>query len=530
MTALERLLDEKPLSPPLESAEASSLANELGALVRGNVYGMSLVGVDGWAIALARCDGRKRLVLVRGGESSARPPIETIATVAGTIDGREVSAAICEMSAEAAGLMRRWLDFASPRVLGTRRSFGAGDRLGLAGAGHIRACRQHGKGIAPVLAQQSARELTRTQRGPQEVIDAATWAAIQEGYREPWGADADHLKTPADVDAAAAAGFTMFTIDPGDHVDDHVDTDDNATLMDKYDALPWEILRITGDSLWHQYVGITYELGDGVNLVSETPEDLMKAACKYGRAIAHSVTMAAHIAEVMGGRPFEIEISVDETASPTSVFEHFFVANELKRLGVPNIVSMAPRFIGEFEKGIDYKGDLKAFEDTIRRHVVVARHCGPYKLSIHSGSDKFSIYPIVARHAGDLVHLKTAGTSYLEALRVIGQVDPDLFREIYAFSYDRYDEDRASYHVSADLSRLPKPQDLPIVHVSDLLNQNDSRQVFHVAFGSVLTAKGDVGGWRFRDRVLAALDASEEVHYHALVTHIGRHVAPFAVE
>src|SRR5678816_1328531 len=110
----------------------------------------------------------------------------------------------------------------------------------------------------------------------------------------------------------------------------------------------------------------------------------------------------------------------------TSIAEHLFFALELKRRNVPNVVSLAPRFIGEFEKGIDFKGDLKAFEKSLIQHVEVAKAYGPYKISVHSGSDKFTVYPIIGRVCGELVHLKTAGTSYLEALRVASRTAPEL--------------------------------------------------------------------------------------------------------
>ncbi len=529
MSALEPLLGGSELSPPLNAHLAGDLATKLGDLVDGTVCPRSFAAADGCVFTVVRCnDGVKRLAIIHREAPPDGAAARPVASKTAQIDGIGVTVQLLDMTPSTAQLVRDRLAFTRPQVLGTHRSFGAGDRLGLAGPGHIRAGREHGRGIALVLAQQSARELSRTQRDAQEVIDAATWAVLQEGYREPWGADADHLKTFADVDAAAAAGYTMFTIDPGDHVDDQADTDDNVTLMPKYDELPWDALETTSDAMWHKYVGITYELGEGVNLVSETPDDLMRAACKYGRAIAHTAGMARHIAEAMGNRPFEIEVSVDETASPTRVFEHFFVATELRRLDIPNLVSLAPRFIGEFEKGIDYKGDLDTFAESARRHVVVAKHCGPYKLSIHSGSDKFSVYPIVAEHAGDLVHVKTAGTSYLEALRVIGKVAPDLFREIYTFAYDRYEQDRATYHVSAELANVPKPSELSAEAMPGLLDEDDTRQVFHVTFGSVLTTKAEGGDWLFRDGLLTALDANEEEHYAALVSHIGRHMRPFA--
>jgi hypothetical protein len=98
-----------------------------------------------------------------------------------------------------------------------------GDRLGLATPGHVRAVRATGSSIAPIFAQQSIREMARTGRTPQQVMDDATWGAFLEGWTGGVGADADHLKTPADIDACLAAGFTFYTIDPGAHVDNRAD-------------------------------------------------------------------------------------------------------------------------------------------------------------------------------------------------------------------------------------------------------------------------------------------------------------------
>ena len=153
------------------------------------------------------------------------------------------------------------------------------------------------------------------------------------------------------------------------------------------------------------------------------------------------------------------------------------------------------------------------------------RTVGPYKMSIHSGSDKFSIYPIVAELTGGLVHLKTAGTSYLEALRAIARVEPGLFREIYDFARGRYETDKATYHVSADLSKVLPAAALADEQLPGVLDQFDARQALHVTFGSVLTADG---GERFRGRIYAVLERDEEAHYAALARHLARHVAPFA--
>jgi hypothetical protein len=190
----------------------------------------------------------------------------------------------------------------------------------------------------------------------------------------------------------------------------------------------------------------------------------------------------------MNGRPFELEMSVDETENPTTLAEHVYIASELRRLGV-QFVSLAPRYVGVFEKGVDYIGDLALFERAFSQHVAVAKTYGPYKLSIHSGSDKFKIYPIASRLAGDLIHLKTAGTSYLEALRTIARCDPRLFKEIVGYAVGRYPVDRATYHVSADPSLIPDVGKLDWM-ISRFAENFHAREVLHVTYGSVLNESG----------------------------------------
>src|SRR5262249_10227929 len=124
------------------------------------------------------------------------------------------------------------------------------------------------------------------------------------------------------------------------------------------------------------------------------------------------------------------------------------------------LASVAPRFIGDFEKGVDYKGDLAVLEASMRVHAEIAERLGPYKISLHSGSDKLSMYPILARVTKGRFHVKTAGTTWLEALRVAAYREHELFREIIEFSRDCYDRDRATYHVSATLDSVPAPSEI----------------------------------------------------------------------
>jgi hypothetical protein len=423
--------------------------------------------------------------------------------------------------------LRSRLPWLRPQPLGLRTSVGMGDRMGLATPGHVRAMRAAGGNLAPIFAQQSIREMARTDRTPQQVMDDATWGVFQEGWREGVGADADHLKTTADIDACLAAGYTFFTIDPGEHVDNSAETASLSDLRTAADRLPSD-LRPPASNLLSK----SFNIEGHVVIFDE--HTLLKAAVKYGKAIAHVTAMYRHLMQATGGKNCELEASVDETELPTSHAEHIYIASEMRRLGV-QWVSLAPRYIGRFEKGSDYIGDpstssgqaLAAFEADFTVHAAIARQFGPYKLSLHSGSDKFSIYPIAVRQTRGLVHLKTAGTSYLEALRTVAALDPAFLREIYIFARERYETDRATYHVSAELARAPLPQDVADADLPALLNQFDAREILHVTFGSVLTTRDADGRLRFHGRLMALLRANPEVYAANLERHFLRHLKPF---
>ncbi|MFH1086185.1 MAG: tagaturonate epimerase family protein [Chloroflexota bacterium] len=492
------------------------------------VYPASVVFSRGDLLFLGRQRSLRQLGILTAGPGVAAFQVSVRPVRLGgspRLAGAALTLALGDLSHANAVALRARVPYTAPIRVGLAKSAGLGDRLGTATPGHIRALR-HSQGIVPVLAQQSIREMERTQRSPQQVMDDATWGVFQEGWREGYGADADHLKTEQDIDACVAAGFVMYTFDPRDQVDNDAETDPVSTLAAKFAALPWERLETTPAATRVAYQGNTWPLGDGVALAL-TEEQLLRAACKYGAALAHLVGLYRHLVGAIGGRSFELEVSVDETDTPTRPEEHFYIASELRRLGV-EWVSLAPRSVGRFEKGVDYIGDLAEFEATFARHVAVAKALGPYKLSIHSGSDKFSIYPIAARLAGDLVHLKTAGTSYLEALRAVAQMDPALFREIYQFALEHYETDRRTYHVSAELAKAPSPAALADADLPSVLDQFDARQALHVTFGTALTERRPDGATLFRDRLYAVLDRHEEAHYRALETHILRHLQPFS--
>jgi hypothetical protein len=350
-------------------------------------------------------------------------------------------------------------------------------------------------------------------------MDDAMWGVFQEGWRLPWGADADHIKERADLAAFIAAGYTFFTIDPGDQVDNAAQRDALDTLRKKCDALPWDTLQSTYTEMRARYCQKSFAL-EGFSLVFDETT-LRRALAKYGRALAHVMTIAHDLTIHMAGKSYDLELSVDETDTPTSVHEHFFIAAEMRRCDVP-LVSLAPRFVGKFQKGVDYIGDLAEFERELAQHAAVMRHFGGYKLSIHTGSDKFRIYPAIARHTRGLAHVKTAGTSYLEALRLVAAQDPLLFRRILDLARRRFDEDRKSYFLDARLNLAAESGELADADLVGLLEQFDARQILHVTFGSVLA---EVGA-----RIERLITRNETAYAAALESHFARHIAPFARE
>jgi len=174
-----------------------------------------------------------------------------------------------------------------------------------------------------------------------------------------------------------------------------------------------------------------------------------------------------------------------------------------------------------------YKGDLEIFKVEYLKHIAITEHFGNYKISLHSGSDKFSVYKVIGSLHKGYTHVKTAGTSYLEALRVTASADEELFREIFDFAKANYEVEKKTYHVSADLNKVKNASEYSEEELADLLNQDDARQIFHVTFGLVLTIKDDAGKYIYRDRIYKCLEENEELHYKYLVKHFRRHLDPF---
>ncbi|MBQ4620475.1 MAG: tagaturonate epimerase family protein [Clostridia bacterium] len=446
------------------------------------IYEKSRHSLEGATVYLAEKDGRDVLVC------EGRPYF-----------GGEAGVNVFEINHDVMNKMRQLFPFTAPvPVLNKDRSVGVGDRLGIAAPGHIRVFEKYD--AMPVFAQQSIRELNLTNRTYEDVLDAASLYVFRENFTYGFGADGDHLKKPEDIEYALSLGFTMITLD----LSDHIHADASGAYSQNVDEI---------------YLGKSFDV-EG-NEIAFTKEELDRVKGIYGDALDFAVKMYDQFLKD-GKYQAEFEISIDETGTPTKPAEHYFVASELQRRGV-KFMTIAPRFIGEFQKGIDYIGDVNEFDAEMKVHAAIARAFG-HKVSVHSGSDKFSVFPSVGRNTNQKYHVKTAGTNWLEAMRIVAKCDPRLYREIHAYALIAFEEATKYYHVTTDLNKVPALDTLSDLELPALFENDDARQLIHITYGLILSLKDENGNSVFRDRLYAFWRAHEEEYAEALYKHIGRHL------
>jgi hypothetical protein len=428
------------------------------------------------------------------------------------IDKNEFFLKVCYINHHNLSLLREIFPHLDPSFCGLKPSFGTGDRLGIATPAHLQAFQ--GKDIFPILAQQSVREMSRMERNWQNVLDDAIWGCFEAGYEGSFGADADHVKGIKELKEAADCGFTMFTLDPSDFISKDMEGLNEQELNQFYNKIP------KNKELENLYLNKKYKIGEQELIFDE--ESLKEIILTYSEALNH-VVKCYEFLKSYKKNDFDLEISVDETPTVTSPLAHLFIVLELQRRGV-DFQNLALHFLGDWQKGIEYIGDVKEFAKEFSLYAAIAKEIGEYKLSLHTGSDKFSVYPIFAQETEGLCHIKTAGTSWLEEVKVIAMKNPELYREVHRFALKNFEKDRASYNLTTDLSRIPDINTIADDELVNLFKQNNSRQLIHITYGSILSAKDDEGKYIFKDRIYKVLFQYEEDHYRELSNHIKRHL------
>lgn len=417
-------------------------------------------------------------------------------------------------------VLNKYFDYTVPRAFGTEIStIGLGDRLGLAGYGQLQAIGN--KKIRPVLAQQSIRELNLTERTFEDVLDAAAYAVYQAGYKKGYGADGDHLKLEKDIEYAIGVGMSMLTLDCSDYIDNRVPEMSLTELEAAY-------LKSVSESE-RQYYEETYldkEFMIEGQAIQFNRQHLLYNVVQYKKAIEYMIYVYNTYVKTVN-RAIDFEISIDETMTVTSPESHFFVANELVNHQVV-VTSLAPRFVGEFQKGIDYIGKVADFDQDFEVHAKIARHFG-YKVSVHSGSDKFSVFPSVAKYTNGLFHVKTAGTNWLEALRLVAKQDPILFRSMYQFADEHFNEAQKYYHITPDLSQIKDIDTVTDEALPEYLNDDNARQLLHVTYGLLLTDKNEAGEYSYKEDFFDLLNRDFDEYAQLLKNHIDNHLIKLEV-
>lgn len=335
-------------------------------------------------------------------------------------------------------------------------SFGIGDRFARQGKALVKAfigAGEQGIEIVPVW-NKSHREHTIIGTCPAEVRAEADEAVKSTGWEKSYFVDADHIGL-ANCDLFVDAS-DFFTLDVADFIGEKASEEDIAAFVKKH----------------RKYIG-TICLGCGFELeVSEN--DIRTAAEKYLLAVKEAGKIYRHIAGVKGKDNFVTEISMDETDKPQEPLDMFFILAAAADEGI-DVATVAPKFAGRFNKGVDYVGNVDDFARQFEADVAVidfaVKEFGlrtNLKLSVHSGSDKFSIYPAIGRVLGKYsagLHVKTAGTTWLEelsALAMTGEAGLSLAKRVYMEAYGRFDELCGPYATVIDIEqdKLPLPADV----------------------------------------------------------------------
>lgn len=331
-------------------------------------------------------------------------------------------------------------------------SFGIGDRFSLQGEAQLKALQmagERGVDITPVWNKSNREHLT-IKSEPLQTRDAADNAVKSLGWNSAHFVDADHINM-SNVDRFVEH-CDFFTIDVADFIGQAADDKEIQAFVEKNKKYTGKLV-IPG--IEKEYV-ITNDI-------------LKQIADTFLYAVKQAASIYRHIASKKGAGQFVTEVSMDEVNDAQTPIELFFILSALSAEGIP-VDTIAPKFTGRFNKGVDYVGDIHLFTREFEEDLLVLDYSikefglpAGLKLSVHSGSDKFSIYPIMGgliRKHDKGIHVKTAGTTWLEeaiGLSMAGGEALELMKGIYYGALNRYDELAGPYATVIDINRVALP-------------------------------------------------------------------------
>ena len=417
-------------------------------------------------------------------------------------------------------------DLNHPELKLSKYSIGTGDRFAHQAKAQLQACilaLDSGTEVIPVW-NKSNREHTIIGSEPMTVRKAADSAVKALGWKLPYFCDADHITLQTVTPFLDACDF--YTIDVANSIGEPASAGDIENFVMRHPEL-------TGR--------LKFDLAGEVFEISQ--ESLRRTARKYLAAVKKAGEVYRAIESAKGKGNFIPEVSMDETDSAQSPIELLIILAAIADEGIP-VQTIAPKFSGRFNKGVDYVGDVEQFEREFARDVAAIAYAVDHfglpdnlKLSVHSGSDKYSIYPAIhatMQHFGSGVHLKTAGTTWLEELIGLAEAGGEglvLAKDIYSEAYAHREELCVPYAnvIDIETSRLPLPDKVrgwtseqytaALRHVVGAGALNSSfRQLLHVGF-KVAAHMGE--------RFIDLLQANEDVIAKNVTENLyDRHIAP----
>ncbi len=440
---------------------------------------------------------------------------------------RSSSLKLCDLTAENTECLMDLFPYTKPVSLRSDpMTIGTEDRLGLATPGHIRAIRKFQ--AHPVLVQHSIQETEKTGRNLPEVIRDAAWAVFQESYQEGYGADGDHLKSIRDVKSALDAGVSMITLDLSGRIDPEVLWQPTPRVHQRFEE---EIEEGDAKVTLHLFLDkeFTWKGAEGEFGIRFDEEGVKRNVLLFYKALDFAEEVYEWILlQRRNQSPVDFEISLDRTSFPTSPENHFFFALELSHRGV-YIQSLAPRFYGESRDGVAFRGNRETFLRQFYRHVLIGEDYD-YRISVHSENDPFPVARHLAQLSKGVLHLKTSGISWIEAMRLVAFVHPPLYREMHSFSLSEGLEASKPDPVTVDLHRIPKLAELNDEDLPSLLDQEDCRQLLDITCGSLLNAKNSSGEYLFRERLSQTLTRYEEDYWSRVEACIEEYLSSLGVK
>jgi hypothetical protein len=405
-------------------------------------------------------------------------------------------------------------------------SIGVGDRFAHQAKAQLRACQliaQDGAEVVPVW-NKSNREHTFIGSEPSSVLEAAKAAVEALNWKNGWHVDADHIGLQTVDRFIPHSDF--FTLDVADFINQPASSEAVQAFLDRHPELIGSITIPEIDSPFHT-----------------TREEVEQIASKFLLAVQEAGKIYRHIAEQKGAENFIAEVSMDETDTPQTPPELLVILAAIADEGIP-AQTIAPKFTGRFNKGVDYVGDLAQFEREFHDDLAVIafateRYDLPknLKLSVHSGSDKFSLYPIIRRNLPKFdagLHLKTAGTTWLEELIGLAEAGGEgleLSKEIYAYAIEHIDELTGPYAtvIDIDRSKLPTAQEVSgwsSEQFTGALRHDQSHPLFNPSFRQLLHVSFKLAAKKGQ-RYLDLLIANEEIVGRNVTENLyARHLRP----